>query len=384
MAQEQKLSKEAFIRDNARANKPWAKLDLQILELHRLCTELEATEGSSEAQLKRLEQLQQLLEQRYATTVNGILSTYLQHSEEDFRDAMQECTVEAVKLLQRDWNAGQVTDGINAVLRRLYINRSWQFLRDYYGFQKKKNVAAAKDNNRQHYHLGAKDDLSLDAMTDEKGEQERLMILNRDLNARRMYLHNRCKESQALVRRYFRELLEGERDPQKPLAVVYARHLERILRLYDPDYIDSAAAKYLHARGWKETEDNYIRAIEEVQSPLNGPANRPSWAMEQMGSDNISTLCMRSEELLQEHFDESLHWGKHIRSLMPQPSPFADGTRWGRLVYTGVFTEKQLSRWATDVHNDAVMKVSREMVESATAAPGWLNELINQYLEEGR
>lgn len=157
----------------------------------------------------------------------------------------------------------------------------------------------------------------------------------------------RRKMANQLSELFLTELLNYNREPQKPLAVMYGNILFQLAKVRGNDDLSLAA-----------------KASTKVYSP--------SWAHARMGRRNLVELGDFSERLLFRFFSSPMLWGPVFRQHLQQPGPAGEGL-WADIIYTENYSEKQTSDWMESITKTINQKCARQMAQ---------NREMVEYVEE--
>lgn len=407
------LNKEEFARQEAAKGKKWASLDLQILELYRKYVldedepiTLEESCATEQEKIRfarrrkwqkehRLDDLFQLLTERHASKVFSIVSYHSKYTSGDELVAMQMGHEAAIILLNKDREARHVREGITADLKAIYHRQAYQFLRTVYGYACRKETTStapaagsvpaplsppAKKVKAAHYT-----EISLDAMaTDSDGnnQQDRMKEVAGNPLLDQLEIQERNRRAHERLMLYYQELLNYPGEPQKPIAVLYARALYQIEKRFSPDEIEATAQTVMKQERWKDSEDNSIRAVKEAQELAVDASVK--WGLQKMGDDKLGVLGERAILSLKKYYDSRLHWGSPYLECLPKPSPYYNHTIWSELIYTAIFSTSKISHWATDIHKEVVKRASRVLDDPDSTNKSIHHEMMCEYFEEGR
>ncbi len=407
------LSKEEFARQEAAKGKKWASLDLQILELYRKYVldedepiTPEEEHASEEEKVRfarrrkwrkehRLDDLFQLLAERHTSMVFSIVSYHSKYTSGDELAAMQMGHEAVMEMLNRARASSSVRDGITAYLKTTYRNQACEFLRKEYGYACRKDptpvaptdasAPASPPQPKATVKTGRFTEISLDAMaTDSDGnsQQDRIKEAAGNPLLDLLEIQERNRRAHEKLVLYYQELLNYPGEPQKPIAVLYARALYQIEKRFSPEEIEASAHAVMKKQRWKDDEDNGIRAAKEAQEPAVDASVK--WGLQKMGDDKLGVLGERAILSLKKYYDSRLHWGSPYLECLHKPSPYNNHTIWSELVYTATFSTAKISHWATDIHKEVVKRVSRVLDDPDSANKSIHHEMMSEYLEEGR
>lgn len=407
------LSKEEFARQESAKGKKWASLDLQILELYRkyvldedepitpekVCaTEQEKIRYAKQRKWQkehRLDDLFQLLTERHASGVFSIVSYHSKYTSGDELVAMQMGHTAVMELLNKDRTSATVREGITAYIKTIYRNQAREFLRTVYGYACRKEpetgeladpldpvVQARHPRKTKAAHYT---EISLDGMaTDSNGNnhQDRQKEIAGNPILDRLKIQERNRRAHEKLTIYYQELLNYPGEPQKPIAVLYARSLYQIEKRFSPDEIEETAHAVMKRKRWHDNENNCICAAVEAQELAVDTSVK--WGLQKMGDDKLGVLGERAILSLKKYYDSGLHWGSPYLECLHKPSPYNNHTIWSGLVYTATFSTAKISHWATDIHKEVVKRVSRVLDDPDSANKSIYYEMMCEYFEEGR
>lgn len=164
---------------------------------------------------------------------------------------------------------------------------------------------------------------------------------------------------------YTRNLLDSQRRPPEPLALVYAKLLYQLYRTQDPETIEEYARSIMRAEGWstdpedKDYEEHMYIAIRKSQRP--GFSNNAGWAQEKMDGKTIGLLAVESRKDLQRLLEPTLCWGDSFCDKLLQPAGASD-LPWKQVPYTQWYTVEDIRSMSTLVHDAVVMQSVREIL----------------------
>lgn len=267
---------------------------------------------------------------------------------QDFEDYLQEMGCAVSRRLTEDYESGRCHPNVVALISDIYKNTTIDIVR---------HLISAKPGEREE-SLEQRNETE-DGKPKEVVGEEDLQLGNDPEDAREQEALNR-----QLFRMYLDQMLAYSDEPQKVLGCCYARVLYQVERLFDPEEIEDAAAVKIakDRKGGAADGKSWIAAIRAVQE--SHTATSVKWALGKMGARPILTLTDESELLLRRNYDPSLRWGAEMRGKMDKSCPYGEHQVWGSLIYTKVFTEKELSRWALSIHNSITDAVCRRIRET--------------------
>jgi DNA-directed RNA polymerase specialized sigma24 family protein len=267
-----------------------------------------------------------------------------------------------------------LSDKANGVLRRfpvayfqrIFRNRAIDHFRKIYGTVSKaqsSNGKAGSAKKRNHQKMYA--DLSIEAIAQWENESrmDRIAAFSVNPFEESTDRENSAELSNRILMLYYRELMDYEFEPQKPVIVMYGRVLFQICKNLYPEY------SQLYPDSW-DAERHESLMIQAVNSTK---LSSTEWAYDKMGIQNLRYLGEESEKIMQLHVDPSLYWGKGFRSQLPEPAAYnvlyeENGRTmerpqtWGDLVFTETFPDrKKANHWITDINKSTIEKASRKL-----------------------
>lgn len=271
----------------------------------------------------------------------------------DFEDCLQELAFQLLKQLTEDFNHGIKRENIVGRIRSHYCYRSISIFRGLCESEPTENAFSLEELN-----------------TDENGNPKDTGIIFEPPITYWNVPNEQQELSRSLFQLYLGNMLNYVGEPQKVLSLCYARVLYHLQLQLDPAEIERLAKKYYTSD--TENEAKRIEAIQKAQERKT--ATSVKWARERMADKTIRLLTDESESILKKHYDARLRWGAEMRAKLDVCSPFYDGSIWGSLIYTEVFSEKETTAWAQSIHASVTHSVCKEINDNPE-----LRELVLQY-----
>lgn len=276
----------------------------------------------------------------------------------DFEDVLQDLGAELCEKLQEDLEQCIMQENIVGRIRSFYANRSIDTFR--------KLCKTLPTSDARSF-----DELNEDEEGNPKdtiGGEDPTPFVDPDDSIAQGDL------SQSLYRMYLSIMLNYSGEPQKVLSLCYARVLYHLQAQLDPDEIERLAEKYYLKDARTQTEDE-VKRIEAIQKAQERKtATSVKWARSRMAQKAIIALTDESESVIKANYFEELQWGDKMRSTLNNRSPFCNGSIWGDLVYTEVFSEEDTTAWAQSIHTSVTETLCRQIIDDPQ-----LKELVLQY-----
>lgn len=282
-------------------------------------------------------------------------NTFFKMSE--FEDCLQELAVQLLEQLKRDFDHCIKQENIVGRIRSHYSNRSISIYRKLCQNEPTENAISLDELNTGEDGKPKDPGIIVEppiADSDDQDEQKEL--------------------SQSLFRLYLENMLNYKGEPQKVLSLCYARVLYHLQSQLDPDEIERLAERIIAQDDRSQTDDEikHIEAIQKAQ--VRKTATSVIWARKRMADKTILFLTDESESVLKAHYHAGLCWGDEIRASLDEHSPYCDGSIWGNLVYTDVFSEKDTTAWAQSIHASVTHAVCKQINDTPE-----LRKLVLQY-----
>lgn len=326
-------------------------------------------EGMSKEWEEELEQKLMVLLQKLTAYVihRRICCSSVYHSDDEMT-IVQEGHFDAFLSLRTDRQKRRMRTDPLAFYRRIYKNKTADYFRSYGLYAS--NAASEDEKKADRTGTVRKRDIacagSLEALV-KKDDGDSMMDSFRPLGVRDDHgaASRSARGNRQVLTVYLQELLEYDRKPSGPLAVMYARILYQMERILDPEAVDRELRACMEQHGWStDPEDRHYAmhltmAGEKIQQTR--PATDPVWAMERMGDRTIRLLLADSEGSLHRLFDRSLFWGALIRGDLEDRAGPAGELLLGDLVYTGTYSKSRIEHWAADIHKTMVIRSAKSI-----------------------
>lgn len=263
--------------------------------------------------------------------------------------------MKAIQALRKDRAAGNLRSCPAAYYCRIYKNVTLDLLRRYGICAKKDGQAESGSTGTLYAIRGA---VSLERLTTSPDGEDLSdhfdKLGNTSDEEDRAYHSSMCSR---ILKCYFQTLMNYNHTPPAPLALMYARVLYNVERLFDAKRRDRSLSA--HLKKHKLPADRVPEAAAQYFSALDkqGAATSAQWAMIRMGKSTIAQLLDESERVLQRHFDKSLKWGCGIRDKSRQPAGTIQKP-WGEVVYTEVYSQRTVAQYALDCHKSMLTKTA--------------------------
>lgn len=275
-----------------------------------------------------------------------------------FQDCLQEISIDFFELLQEDLRTGHRQEDIVRTIRHLYRVRAIDFCRSKFS-ETKKGVPLSLENINE---------------TDEGKKREVVGEEDDGLRVDFQFEQEKVELFHVINSLYLRNILSAAGEPQRPIALCYARFLYQLEMRNSPEEMEKAAQKKL-AKDDRKTVSfhrKWTEAMEDIQVPATTMSAK--WAMDRMAGKNLRELSRDSQESIQKYFDETLHWSQDFLASLLQMCPYRDGTLWQDIVYTDEFTSKKTSYWADTLHAGVVSKLMGQ-IQADAALEEWVMEI---------
>lgn len=244
--------------------------------------------------------------------------TWILSQNPDFRladvdDALQDGSLAVSQKIEKDRLTHERQSGFPYYVRTIYRNKALDFIKREYDKAQQNPVISL-------------DDLNTD------GEGKIREFLGQDvfgeLEESKLELERQSVCGQYLYM-YVNTLMSYGNDPQKPLALCFAKILYQLEALF--------------------------KALEDPQT-----SSSITWAWSRMGEKNLLQLGMDSQCSVQTYLNKNLYWKKPFLTKLTEESPY-NGVLWKDLVYTQVFSKKQTSNWVESIHKSVFLQTARKM-----------------------
>lgn len=260
-----------------------------------------------------LDDLLALIAKNSRSQVTWVLSNSSYYHLADVDDALQEGSLAVSKKVKKDRVTHERQPGFSYYVRRIYRNKAVDFVKN------------------QYEKAGQKLIMSLDALnTDEEGKIREFLGQDvfGELEESKLELERQSVCGQYLSI-YVNTMMSYENDPQKPLALCFAKilyQLESLFKAFEDPHTNSSII----------------------------------WAWSRMGGKNLLQLGLDSQRSVQTYLNKNLYWKKPFLTKLTEESPYA-GILWRDLVYTQVFSKKETSNWVESIHKSVVIQTARKI-----------------------
>lgn len=333
------ISKEQFAQAAIRRGREQASDEQTLMELYERYLQTGDT--------KSLNSLIQCAERLGHGIAYHVLQMSSHFKTADFEDYLQEISLRLYQKLERERASGAQQDNILYTVRRFYRLRAWDIINWLATRQKRNGESVSLDTALQE--------------TDDSRQTDRVSLSVELQQEDPALVSERTALCGRLIHLYLEDMLAYEREPQKVLAVCFARVLYQIESLYDPDEIVRASEERVKKDTRKRVDETTKRleATRAAQTPAT--ATSVGWAMRRMWGQNLASLTSEAQRSLQKNYDPTLVWGHKMVEQLSEPSTWDETWSWGEIVYTEAFTTKQTSQWSDTVHRALVHQLCAQI-----------------------
>lgn len=290
----------------------------------------------------------------------------------DWEDAISEANVKSIKILRMQRERQEYREEPLPYFATCYRSVTFEFIRKFRTRKKKKDDSSENDDTKT-YNQTARNRFainnagSLEQLREKWGEATEKLQENYEEEPIYGEEPDTKEASQTLLRLYVQELMNSTTEPEKALAVMYARVMYQMGDLIETPHLETKVYAYMRKKKWSVDQndeaffDHWNEAYRAVILPTKSGAS-PQWAWEYMRGRTVRYLFDQSARYALHWDPDSDGWSPEMLGKLEQPYSASDRALFGDKIYTELYTVGNITEWATSVNDAAIRRCLKRMM----------------------